>query len=84
MKFADIGRGVIDGLVTWAGLPGVTGVAGSLLVSVNYFGSIALLQGLRPLLAKGDRAGAKALWNKLLASAPDYPGRAKVQEKLAR
>lgn len=36
------------------------------------------------LLAKGDRAGAKALWTKLLASAPDYPGRAKVQEKLAR
>ena len=31
--------------------------AGSLLASVNYFGSVALLEGLRPLLARGDRPG---------------------------
>jgi len=36
------------------------------------------------LAAKGNQAGAKALWNKLLATAPDYPARAKVQDKLAR
>ena len=47
--------GAIDGLVTWAGVAGLTGDAGSLLVSVNYFGSVALLEGLRPLLANGDR-----------------------------
>src|SRR5262249_40303517 len=36
------------------------------------------------LLAKGNAAGAKALWTKLLGTAPDYPARSKVQEKLAR
>src|SRR4051812_19627389 len=51
----------IDGLVTWAGLPGLTDRPGSLLASVNYFGSIALLEGLRPLLAKGDRPAAVAI-----------------------
>src|SRR3954452_13127650 len=38
--------GTLDGLVTWAGVPGLTDVPGSLLVSVNYFGTVALLQGL--------------------------------------
>jgi tetratricopeptide (TPR) repeat protein len=36
------------------------------------------------LLAKGNRAGAKALWTRLLGTAPGYPARTKVQEKLAR
>jgi len=36
------------------------------------------------LAAKGNRTGAKALWTKLLGTAPDYPARAKVQDKLAR
>ena len=33
----------IDGLVTWAGLAGVTARPGSLVASVNYFGTVALL-----------------------------------------
>src|SRR4051812_6709082 len=48
--------GVIDGLVTWAGIAGLTGVPGSLLVSINYFGTVALQEGLRPLLASGERS----------------------------
>jgi cytochrome c-type biogenesis protein CcmH/NrfG len=36
------------------------------------------------LLAKGNATSAKALWTKLLGSVPDYPARAKVQEKLGR
>src|SRR5688572_9762890 len=39
--------GTVDGLVTWAGLPGLTERPGSLLVSVNYFGTVVLLEGLR-------------------------------------
>jgi tetratricopeptide (TPR) repeat protein len=33
------------------------------------------------LLAKGDAKGAKALWAKLLQSAPDYPNKAALQAK---
>jgi tetratricopeptide (TPR) repeat protein len=33
------------------------------------------------LLAKGDAKGAKALWAKLLASAPNYPNKAALQAK---
>ena len=44
--------GAIDGLVTWAGLAGLTDRPGSLLAAVNHFGTVAVLEGLRPLLAK--------------------------------
>src|SRR5262245_41260929 len=40
--------GVVDGLVTWAGIPGLTETPGSLVASVNYFGTIAVLEGVRP------------------------------------
>jgi tetratricopeptide (TPR) repeat protein len=33
------------------------------------------------LQAKGDAKGAKALWAKLLQSAPDYPNKASLQAK---
>src|SRR4051812_7032915 len=53
--------GLIDGLVTWAGVAGLTDRPGSLVASVNYFGTIAMLEGLRPLLAAGDRPAAVAI-----------------------
>jgi NAD(P)-dependent dehydrogenase (short-subunit alcohol dehydrogenase family) len=65
--------GAIDGLVTWAGIAGLTGVPGSLLASVNYFGSIALLEGLRPLLAKGERAAAVAISSNSTTTQPGIP-----------
>jgi NAD(P)-dependent dehydrogenase (short-subunit alcohol dehydrogenase family) len=65
--------GAIDGLVTWAGLSGLTGVPGSLLVSVNYFGTVALLDGLRPLLAKGERAAAVAISSNSTTCQPAVP-----------
>src|SRR3954470_20116757 len=43
--------GSLDGLVTFAGLGGGTGRPASLLVSVNYFGTVELIAGLRPALA---------------------------------
>ncbi len=46
-------EGSVDALVTCAGVAGLTDRPGSLVASVNYFGSIALLEGLRPLLARG-------------------------------
>lgn len=63
----------IDGLVTWAGLPGMTDRPGSLLASVNYFGSIALLEGLRPLLAKGDQPAAVAISSNSTTCQPGVP-----------
>ena len=65
--------GAIDGLVTWAGLSGLTGVAGSLLVSVNYFGTVAILEGLRPMLANGDRAAAVAISSNSTTCQPGVP-----------
>ena len=65
--------GVIDGLVTWAGLSGLTDLAGSLLVSVNYFGSVALLEGLRPMLAKGERPSAVAISSNSTTCQPGVP-----------
>jgi NAD(P)-dependent dehydrogenase (short-subunit alcohol dehydrogenase family) len=61
----------IDGLVTWAGLPGLTDRPGSLLASVNYFGTVALLDGLRPLLARGDRPAAVAVSSNSITFQPD-------------
>jgi NAD(P)-dependent dehydrogenase (short-subunit alcohol dehydrogenase family) len=49
--------GVLDGLVVAAG---VQGVGAALVVSVNYFGAIATLEGLRPLLARGRDDGGDA------------------------
>src|SRR4051794_12177881 len=63
----------LDGLVTWAGLPGLTDRPGSLLASVNYFGTIALLEGLRPLLARGDRAAAVAISSNSTTCQPGVP-----------
>jgi NAD(P)-dependent dehydrogenase (short-subunit alcohol dehydrogenase family) len=48
----------LAGIVTCAGLAGLPGRAGSLLASVNYFGTVDLLQGLRPLLNPGGSAVA--------------------------
>lgn len=44
--------------MTCAGLAGLPGRAGSLLASVNYFGTVDLLEGLRPLLRPGGAAVA--------------------------
>jgi NAD(P)-dependent dehydrogenase (short-subunit alcohol dehydrogenase family) len=53
--------GALDGLVTCAGLGGITGRAASTLVSVNYFGTVDLLTGLRAVLARGGDAAAVAI-----------------------
>ncbi len=57
----DLAGGSLDGLVTYAGMGPLPGRAGSLLVSVNYFGTVELLAGLRELLAAGTDAAAVAI-----------------------
>lgn len=63
----------IDGLVTWAGLAGLSDVPGSLLASVNYFGTIELLEGLRPLLTGGDAPAAVAVSSNSTTCQPGIP-----------
>jgi NAD(P)-dependent dehydrogenase (short-subunit alcohol dehydrogenase family) len=58
---AEIARmcaGRLDGLVTSAGTGGSTRRQGGALVSVNYFGTVRLLELLRPVLAAGALASA--------------------------
>ncbi|HVT41500.1 MAG TPA: SDR family oxidoreductase, partial [Acidimicrobiales bacterium] len=47
-----------DAIVTCAGLAALPGRPGSLLTAVNYFGTVDVLEGLRPLLAPGGAAVA--------------------------
>jgi NAD(P)-dependent dehydrogenase (short-subunit alcohol dehydrogenase family) len=65
--------GAIDGLVTWAGLAGLTERPGDVLVSVTYFGAVAMLDGLRPLLAAGNDAAAVAISSNSTAVQPGVP-----------
>jgi len=65
--------GSLDALVTWAGLGGFPGRDGSLLASVNYFGTIALLKGLRPLLAKGTEPAVVAIASNSMTCMPGVP-----------
>lgn len=48
----------LDGIVTCAGLGPLPSRPGSAIVAVNYFGTIALLEGLRPQLRAGGAAVA--------------------------
>jgi NAD(P)-dependent dehydrogenase (short-subunit alcohol dehydrogenase family) len=50
--------GAVHGVVTCAGLAGSPDRAGSLVASVNYFGTVEFLEGLRPLLSEGGSAVA--------------------------
>ena len=63
----------IDGIVTWAGVAGLTAHPGSLLASVNYFGTVELLAGLRPLLAAGSQPAAVAISSNSTTVQPGVP-----------
>lgn len=65
--------GSIDGLVTWAGLTGLTDRPGDLVASVNYFGTVEVLEGLRPLLARGDEPAAVAIASNSTTVFPGVP-----------
>ena len=52
---------VVHGLVPAAGLAGRTGIDSALLVSVNYFGAIALVEGLHAELTAAVATGGSAV-----------------------
>jgi NAD(P)-dependent dehydrogenase (short-subunit alcohol dehydrogenase family) len=65
--------GTLDGLVTWAGIPGLTTAPGRPLVSVNYFGTIVVADGLRPALARGDEPAAVVVSSNSTLIQPGVP-----------
>jgi NAD(P)-dependent dehydrogenase (short-subunit alcohol dehydrogenase family) len=60
-RVSELSGGALDGLVTLAGLSGFPERPASLLISVNYYGTVELLAGLRPLLANGSEPAAVAI-----------------------
>jgi NAD(P)-dependent dehydrogenase (short-subunit alcohol dehydrogenase family) len=61
--------GKLDGLVAAAGIMGTD----PLVVAINYFGAIATLEGLRPLLARGTDASAVAISSNSTTTTPGLP-----------
>ena len=70
---AEIGslcRGRLDGVALFAGLVGLTGRPSHLLASVNYFGSVELFEGLRPMLAAAGQSFALAACSNSMTCMP--------------
>ncbi len=67
----------VDGVVPCAGIAGLTGTDPGLVVSLNYFGAVALVVGLRPLMGEGssvvlvssNSVTAQPGWNSAVATA---------------
>jgi NAD(P)-dependent dehydrogenase (short-subunit alcohol dehydrogenase family) len=64
---------VVDGLVPCAGVAGLTGVDPEPLVSVNFFGSIALVRGLRDALVAANGASVVLLASNSITCQPGWP-----------
>lgn len=63
----------LDGLVTCAGLGPIPERPGSTIVSVNHFGTVELLTGLRPALAAVDTSAAVAISSNSTTTTPGVP-----------
>ena len=63
--------GALDGLVTAAGLG--PPLRGNIIARVNYFGSLALLEGLRPALAAADDAQVVQVGSNSSTTSPNLP-----------
>jgi NAD(P)-dependent dehydrogenase (short-subunit alcohol dehydrogenase family) len=72
-EIADLAEGSLDGIVTCAGLGPVPSRSGASIVSVNYFGTIELLAGVRPLLANATAPAAVAISSNSTTCSPGVP-----------
>src|SRR5207237_10442129 len=61
--------GVLDGVVAGAGVMSDE----ASVISINYFGAVATLEGLRPLLARGRDASAVAISSNSTTTTPALP-----------
>ena len=69
-QVADRCDGVLDGLVVAAG---VQAADASTILSVNYFGAVATLTALRPLLERAHDAAVVAVASNTTTTHPGYP-----------
>lgn len=65
--------GALDGFAPFAGIGGLPDRAGSLVASVNYFGTSVLLEGLRPLLANGTDPSVVVISSNSTTCQPNVP-----------
>ena len=72
-EVSRIGEGRLDGFLPFAGVAAATGRPGGLVVSVNYFGAIALLEGLRPLLRESGNASVVLVSSNSTTTQPLWP-----------
>lgn len=69
-EVSALSRGKLDGVALFAGLVGLTDRPAHLLASVNYFGSVKLFEGLRPLLAASETSFALAVCSNSMTCMP--------------
>jgi NAD(P)-dependent dehydrogenase (short-subunit alcohol dehydrogenase family) len=70
-KTLDLCGGVLQGVIANAGVDLPANLP--LMLELNYFGAIEILQGLQPALAKSGRAGAAATVSDSVAISPGIP-----------
>jgi NAD(P)-dependent dehydrogenase (short-subunit alcohol dehydrogenase family) len=63
---------VVHGVVPCAGLGGFTGVDSALVVSVNFFGAVGLVRGLRPQLAAAGGSSVVLLASNSITGMPGW------------
>lgn len=63
---------VVHGLVPCAGIAGSTGVDSASVVSVNFFGAVALVRGLHPQLAAAGGASVVLLASNSITAVPGW------------
>ncbi len=62
----------VDGVVPCAGVAGLTGTDSRLVVSLNFFGALALVTGLRPLM--GDGSSVVLVASNSITAQPGWSG----------
>lgn len=65
--------GVLDGLVTCAGIGGSSTERGARLVSINYFGTVRLLESLRPCLVAAGTSAVVCVSSNSASCQPNWP-----------
>ncbi len=72
-KVTELAGDALAGLVTCAGVDTSRNLPGSRVVSINYFGTVALLDGLRPALARRGDAAVVCVGSSSATVIPDLP-----------
>ncbi|NKY86051.1 SDR family oxidoreductase [Nocardia veterana] len=72
-EITRISAGRLDGFLPFAGIAAATGRPGGLVVSVNYFGAVTVLEGLRPLLRESENASVVLVSSNSTTTQPLWP-----------